>query len=82
MTILLVLLEDVVSHKNIRNTIYQKLCVYYTYLYNISRDFSSSHHLELKCMGGLFFFSAIPTQRVLPYSLMNACISRTLISHS
>ena len=55
MTILLVLLEDVVSHKNIRNTRYQRLCVYYTYLYNISRDFSSSHHLELKCMGGLFF---------------------------
>ena len=32
----------------------------------------AAHHLQLKCMGGHFFpfFRTIPTQRVLPYSLI------------
>ena len=58
-------LEDVVSHKNTR---YKKVCVYYTYLCNISRDFSSS--LAIEMYGRPCFSLAIPTWRVLPYSLI------------
>ena len=49
-------LEDVASHKS---TIYQNVCVYYTYLYNISRDFCSS--LAIEMYGWPCFSHAIPT---------------------
>ena len=36
----------------------------------------SPHHLQLKCIGGHFFSRAIPTQRVLPYSLIYININK------
>ena len=65
-------LEDIVSHKN---THYQKVCVYLNVSVYIRRDFSSA----IEIYGQPFCFGAIPTQRVLLYSLINSI--RALPSH-
>ena len=71
-------LEDIVSHKN---TQYQKVCVYLNVSVYIRRDFSSA----IEMYGRPFCFGAIPTQRVLLYSLINrirALPSHRMMEHS
>ena len=58
-------LKGIVSH-NI--TQYQKLYVYFNLYVHISRDFSLP--LAIEMYGRPFFSRAIPTQRILLYSLI------------